>query len=248
MVWVVCGVCGVVFLAAVVLWTAPRWAVAWIAARAPGCVYAVRTPDRVVALTIDDGPDGITTPAILNVLRAHDAHATFFLISSRVAGNETTVRALVADGHELGNHMTHDEPSVCLTPTAFHAALREAGDVIGRFGPVQWFRPGSGWYTRRMVAAVEQAGYRCALGSVYPFDPHVRSSAFAAAYVLANARPGAVIVLHDGGGRGRRTARTLQRVLPALRARGYRIVTLSDLVRVGTIAVAVGTVTSSCVR
>jgi peptidoglycan/xylan/chitin deacetylase (PgdA/CDA1 family) len=99
-----------------------------------------------------------------------------------------------------------------------------------------------------MLEAAERLGYRCALGTVYPLDAHVASPAFATGVIRAAVRPGAVIVLHDGGGRGRRTARTLQRVLPALRARGYRIVTLSDLVRVGTIAVAVGTVTSLCVR
>jgi len=66
---------------------------------------------------------------------------------------------------------------------------------------------------------------------VYPYDPHVPSVRFAAAYILANARPGAVIVLHEGGARGARAVETLRRVLPALRARGYRVVTLSELDR-----------------
>jgi peptidoglycan/xylan/chitin deacetylase (PgdA/CDA1 family) len=64
---------------------------------------------------------------------------------------------------------------------------------------------------------------------VYPLDPHVPSSAFASAYVLSNVHPGAVVVLHDRGARGRRTAETLRRVLPALRHRGYRVTTLSEL-------------------
>jgi peptidoglycan/xylan/chitin deacetylase (PgdA/CDA1 family) len=101
--------------------------------------------------------------------------------------------------------------------------------VLGRFGPVRWLRPGSGWYTGAMLDAVERAGYRCALGSVYPYDAHVRAPRLAAAYLLANVRPGAVIVLHEGGGRGRRTVDVLRRVLPVLRARGYRVVTLSEL-------------------
>jgi len=50
-----------------------------------------------------------------------------------------------------------------------------------------------------------------------------------AAYIMANARPGAVVVLHEGGARGARTIAVLGRVLPALRARGYRVVTLSEL-------------------
>jgi peptidoglycan/xylan/chitin deacetylase (PgdA/CDA1 family) len=84
-----------------------------------------------------------------------------------------------------------------------------------------------------MVATIERAGYRCALGSIYPFDAQVPSPAFASAFILANVRDGAVIVLHDGAARGHRTAKTLQRVLPALRTRGYRVVSLSELARLG---------------
>jgi len=61
----------------------------------------------------------------------------------------------------------------------------------------------------------------------------VPSVRLAAAYILANVRPGAVIVLHEGGARGARTAAILRRVLPALRAHGYRVVTLSELAALG---------------
>jgi len=67
-------------------------------------------------------------------------------------------------------------------------------------------------------------------GSVYPYDAHIPSPAFASAYILSNSRAGAVVVLHEGGTRGPRTVRTLDWVLPVLKARGFRFVTLSDLV------------------
>jgi peptidoglycan/xylan/chitin deacetylase (PgdA/CDA1 family) len=66
---------------------------------------------------------------------------------------------------------------------------------------------------------------------VYPFDAAIPSTRFAGRHILANIRPGAVIVLHDGPARGRRTLGVLQEVLPELRARGYRVVTLSELSR-----------------
>jgi peptidoglycan/xylan/chitin deacetylase (PgdA/CDA1 family) len=218
---------------AAALWTAPRWLAPRLAARSPRCLYAVATGERVVALTLDDGPDEAHTPAILALLRAHAARATFFMISGRVPGREALVAAAVAAGHELGNHLTRDEPSIRLRRAAFAAAVREAGAVLGRFGPVRWLRPGSAWYDGAMLDAIERAGYRCALGSVYPYDAHVPSPRLAAAYILANARPGAVVVLHEGGGRGRRTVEVLRRVLPALRARGYRVTTLSELAALG---------------
>ena len=211
------------------LWTAPRWLVPRIGSRSPRCLFAVPTAQRLVALTLDDGPDSAHTRDILRVLRDNDARATFFLISSRVSGNEALVAAVVAEGHELGNHLTRDESSVKLAPATFAAAVREADAVLERYAPVRWLRPASGWYNEAMLDTIEGAGHRCALGSIYPYDAHQPWARVSAAYILANARPGAVIVLHEGGGRGRRTVEVLRRVLPELGARGYRIVTLSEL-------------------
>jgi peptidoglycan/xylan/chitin deacetylase (PgdA/CDA1 family) len=200
-----------------------------IAARSARCLFAVPTAERLIALTLDDGPDAVHTRDILRVLGENDARATFFLISSRVAGNEALVAATVAGGHELGNHLTRDEASVRMAPAAFAAAVREADTVLARFAPVRWLRPASGWYDDAMLDTIEREGHRCALGSIYPYDAHQPWARVSAAYILANARPGAVIVLHEGGDRGRRTVEVLRRVLPELRSRGYRIVTLSEL-------------------
>jgi peptidoglycan/xylan/chitin deacetylase (PgdA/CDA1 family) len=216
--------------AAATLWTAPEWLVDRLATLRPGCLYRVPTERPVVALTIDDGPDSISTPKILSELRRHDARATFFLIAGRVAGQEQIVRALVAGGHELGNHFTSDRPSIGLRPDEFEADLLQVHRVLTGYAPVVWARPGSGWYSASMIDAMRRQGYRCALGSVYPFDAIVPSVSFAARYLLRNARPGAILVLHDAGARGRRTARILNEVLPELRRRGYRVVTLTELV------------------
>ena len=92
---------------------------------------------------------------------------------------------------------------------------------------MRWLRPGFGWVDDEMLRTMERAGYRCALGSIYPYDAHLASVRLSVAYVLSNVRPGAVIVLHEGGERGRRTIEVLRTVLPALAARGYRVVTNS---------------------
>ena len=211
------------------LWTAPRWLVPRIAAWSPRCLYSVATGEKLVALTIDDGPDLVETPEILRVLQEHDARATFFLISGKVPGAESVVTAVVDAGHEVGNHLTREEPSIRLSPAAFGTAVRQADTALSRFARPRWLRPGAGWYTGTMLDTIEQAKYRCALGSVYPFDGRVTWPPLAAAYIVANARPGAVLVLHEGRGRGRRAVSILRRVLPELRARGYRVVTLSAL-------------------
>src|SRR5687768_13791854 len=76
----------------VVLWGPPDWLIDRVAAVRPGCLYRAKLHAPLVALTIDDGPDSVTTPLISAELRRHDARATFFLISSRIPGRERFAR------------------------------------------------------------------------------------------------------------------------------------------------------------
>ncbi len=224
----------VLVLFAVLLFTAPERLIKTLRRRSPEVLYSVERDDKVVALTIDDGPDAEDTPKILDVLKKYNAHATFFLITGHIPGNEEIVKRTLAEGHELGNHFTADEPGIALSDEAFERKLLMADAALREFTPeIKWARPGSGWYNDRMLATIRKHGYRAALGSVYPYDPQIGSSRFSAYYVLAKTRPGAIIILHDYDKRGARTARALEMILPALVKRGYRIVTLSELVEGG---------------
>jgi peptidoglycan/xylan/chitin deacetylase (PgdA/CDA1 family) len=192
-------------------------------------LYAVRTDRPLIALTIDDGPDAATTPRILEVLGRWDARATFFLIADRIPGNEGLIRRILADGHEIGNHMTRDEASIDLSAAVFEKELLRAHRVLSEFALPRWFRPGSGWYDESMLATLKKHHYRCALGTIYPLDTVISSTWLAQKIILSMARSGRIIIMHDGGRRGERTTQTLAAVLPKLRQQGYRIVTLSRL-------------------
>jgi peptidoglycan/xylan/chitin deacetylase (PgdA/CDA1 family) len=207
----------------------PRWLVERLAERWPDVVFFVDAQRPSVALTIDDGPDSVATPLILDILKRHNAHATFFIITERVPGNERLLRRMVAEGHEVGNHLTRDERSIRLTPDRFEAELLTAHRELSVFSKPRWFRPGGGWFNDGMLSIARRHGYRCALGSVYPFDARIPSARFAAWYVVTNAWRGSIIVLHDGEARGRRTAAALERILPELDRRGLAVVTLSTL-------------------
>jgi len=206
------------------------WIVTLLEKHSSRVVYFVETKEPVVALTIDDGPDSVSTPKILDVLRRCQARATFFLITTRMPGNEEIVRRTVKDGHELANHLTTDIPSILLNGSEFERRLLEAHNILSRFSEVRWFRPGSGWYNGKMLSILQKHGYQCALGSVYPFDPQIPSVWFATQYVLRKIKPGSIIILHDHGSRGERTTEVLATILPELNRRGFRIVTLSELV------------------
>jgi peptidoglycan-N-acetylglucosamine deacetylase len=211
----------------------PPWLFDWLEARFPGCLYRVPMQAPVVALTLDDGPDPVSTPLILSELRRHGARATFFLIAERARGRDELARRMVAESHEIGNHFTRDRASIRLDHDQFVRDLEQAHEALAPFGLVRWARPGSGWYSQAMIATMAEQGYRCALGSVYPYDAAIPSADFSIRHILRNVRPGAILVLHDGGARGRRTARVLQAILPELRRRGFRVVTLSELTAMG---------------
>ena len=210
----------------------PRWLIDRFPGDYPEVVYYFPTKEPLVALTIDDGPDGSITGEMLDVLQAHGAKATFFVLTDNIPGNEAVVRRMVVEGHELGNHLTEDEVSARLPPEEFQSKLDAATRALTEYAEVRWFRPGSAWYNEAMLAAIQAGGYRIALGSILPLDTVIPSPGLIANYVKWNVEPGSIITLHDVGGRGRRAVKTLQRLLPELEARGYSLVTLSELDRV----------------
>lgn len=212
-----------------VLFFQPRYLLSIATFLFPGVVYFAETDKQLIALTIDDSPDPITTPKILEVLRRYRAYATFFIISNKVKGNEALVERMVSYGHELGNHLTEDKPSIKLSQQEFESELLEAHNILSRFGEIQWLRPASGWYNAAMVKTAHTHSYQVVLGSIFPFDTHIPSSRFAAEYIMFHASPGSIVVLHDNGLWGERTALTLEKILPELSKKSYRIVTLSEL-------------------
>jgi peptidoglycan-N-acetylglucosamine deacetylase len=207
----------------------PAPVVEGIAAGNPGCLYSVPRSDKVVALTIDDGPDSATTPALLKILAENNARATFFLISGNLPGNDTLVRRLVSEGHEIGNHFSRNEASIALSSREFVNSFLTADSALREFAPLRWVRPGSGHYNKRMIQTFKAHGYHCALGSVYPFDPQIPWPAYSRWVIRRQIRPGAIIILHDGTYKGRNTIKTLKELLPDLTRRGYRVTTLSEL-------------------
>jgi peptidoglycan/xylan/chitin deacetylase (PgdA/CDA1 family) len=206
----------------------PTLVMEWKRSDSPDVLFYVGTKEPVVALTIDDGPS-VATPEILQILADNDARATFFVIGDHVRAHPDLARRMVAEGHELGHHMMADEPSIDLPTDVFRAQLEEMDGILAGFGSSSVFRPGSGWYDERMIADAAELGYRTVLGSVYPFDAQIPLPTLSGWYMRQIVGPGSIMILHDGPERGPRTADVLRSLLPELRARGYRVVTVSSL-------------------
>ena len=210
------------------LWQ-PRFVLRLLQRLNPRVLFFVDTAQRLAALTFDDGPHPTLTPRILDVLAEYQAHATFFLIAGRIPGNEALVHRLVREGHEVGNHHLSEAPSIRLSPPAFEQQLLDAHSLISAFGAIRWFRPGSGWFSHRMLDQLGRYGYQCVLGSAY-LEDNLPWAWYLARHILLNTRPGSIIILHDGNGGRERTVTVLRRILPVLQRRGYQVVTVSELV------------------
>lgn len=204
--------------------------VAWLEDRSPSVRFDADVERPLVAVTIDDGPSE-STAEILDVLHEHGARSTFFLIGDRVLEHAEAARAIVGRGHEVGHHMWRDETSARLDEVEFARHFARTERVLETHASeLDWFRPGGGLYDRGMVESVEREGYRFVLGSAPPIDTFVPVPGLVTRHLLANARPGAILVIHDGPDRGPRAVEILRALLPALEKEGYRAVTLSELV------------------
>ncbi|MGY0232062.1 bifunctional polysaccharide deacetylase/glycosyltransferase family 2 protein [Longispora urticae] len=194
-------------------------------------------PERTIALTFDDGPDPVWTPRILDALRRHGAHATFFVVGTRVNEHPGLVRRILAEGHELGVHTyTHTDlgsaPDVradlelSLTQSAIAGAT---GTRTALFRPPYSSTPtavdGSGW---RVVRDAGAAGYVTVLADLDTRDwSRPGTAAIVAAATPRRPGAGAVVLLHDAGGDRSQTVAALDLLLPVLAQQGYRATTVS---------------------
>ncbi|MGC5198447.1 polysaccharide deacetylase family protein, partial [Aphanothece microscopica] len=198
-------------------------------------------PERLVALSFDDGPDPVATTAILDVLADRGAPATFFVIGRNMARNPDLVRRMVDDGHDVGSHTFFHPRSETLGDLRLvielNAVQRLLASITGR-GTLLFRTPygrSEGPVTAaeaRALAAVLDRGYVATGGDIVPRDWEGIGPEAIAAQVLAevHATPGsAVVVLHDAGGDRRPTAAAVGPIIDALRAQGYRLVTMGTL-------------------
>ncbi|ETN36274.1 uncharacterized protein HMPREF1541_08551 [Cyphellophora europaea CBS 101466] len=217
-----------------VIWRPPAGVIEALAKHWPQVLWQADVKEQVVALTIDDGPSEFTEE-ILGVLKANGATATFFVIGSHIPGRDRMLQQLLQDGHELGNHGMYDEPAWRLSDDALFSQIRTVDQQIGTIydsiekpHPSKLFRPGSGFFSSRMLKVVATLGYRLILGGIYPHDAQIGLWRLNAWHIRSLIRPGGIIICHDGRPW---TTPMLRRVLPDLKRKNYRIVSVSSLLQ-----------------
>ena len=169
---------------------------------------------KVLYLTFDDGPQVEWTPKVLQVLRKHNAHATFFVLGMQVAQYPELVTLEKASGHRVGNH-TWDHKLLTKLPAAKVRQEIDSGIKSKCFRP-----PARD--TNAAVEAVAAANHqRQVLWDVDTKDWMKPGIAKIYHAIMSGARPGAIILLHDGGGNRSETVTALDEALTKLTQQGY---------------------------
>ena len=199
-----------------------------------GSIWRGPREHRAVSLTFDDGPDPEWTARVLDVLAREGVRAAFFLIGQRARRVPEQARRIAGSGHDLGNH-TWSHPSLWRCGPAHteceiadgHAAIADAAGAPPRF-----FRPPWGKTNLAMFGVARELGTPCVFWTVQPESRRPVEPAEQARRGLARARAGAIYDLHDADGvpgAGRRLVEYLPALIAGLRAQGYALVPLREL-------------------
>lgn len=206
-----------------------------LATEGKGTVRRGPADRHAVALTFDDGPDPVFTPRILDILAQFDARATFFVIGKQAERHPAVVRAIVDAGHEVGNHTYRHRPFWLLPPYQTRAEIDRGAHVLTAIlgKPPRYFRPPWGRLNLEAVRHSTRVRQQRVLWSLRAEGWLPLASPETIVRVVAQRlHPGAIIGLHDGGGL-RHTPARMAAALPALLRllgeRGYRCLTLSEL-------------------
>lgn len=189
---------------------------------------------RVIALTFDDGPDPDYTPEVLRTLARYHARATFFLVGKRALAAPEVVKAIVNDGHDVGNHSWSHRHLWWSSPSQTREEVSKGALVLSELTgrPVRFFRPPWGMVNLALFPTLRRLKLRCVFWSIQPEGLRPSAPIEQVEYVLNNAHPGAIVDLHDAeglSGAPQRLLAALPQLIERLTGEGYALVSLGEL-------------------
>jgi chitin deacetylase len=197
-------------------------------------VSRVETDEKIVALTFDDGPSK-NTDSVLNLLRELDVKATFFVTGGEMQEDPGRGRRIAAEGHELGNHTYSHPRMVFKSPEYIRQQIEKTDELIrkaGHSGEIFFRPPGCKkllllpWYLSRnnRVTVTWDIEPDSIQGIMDDPDKIAEN-------ILHNAKPGSIILLHVMYDSRKPSVEALPGIVSGLRKKGYRLVTLSELLK-----------------
>ena len=185
---------------------------------------------REIALTFDDGP-GPFTPQVLSVLERENAPATFFEVGSLERYFHASTSQEIANGYPIGDHTETHAPLSHLPAAEQQAQILQQTSKAGAYGAPfpRMFRPPYGLFNSTTLSLLRSYRMLMVLWTIDTEDYKRPGVSLIVRRVLAGARPGAIVLMHDAGGERSQTIAALPQIVAGLRARGYRLVTVPRL-------------------
>lgn len=197
-----------------------------------GSVSSIRTDDKIVALTLDDGPSAVHTTEVLDILSRHDVRATFFLVGKEIDAHPQAAQQIVAEGHEVGNHGYTHRSLIFLTPQSMESEIELTDQAIRETGYVGHipFRPPYGHKFIALPWYMREQGREVILRNIAPDDDPTRATATEMTQrVMEEISPGSIIVMHVMEDHREQSRRAMDQFIAQLKHEGYRFVTVSEL-------------------
>lgn len=196
----------------------------------------VDTKDKVIALTFDDGPYPPYTQQLLAVLQEKQVPATFFLVGENAVKHPKLVQQLKAHGHEIALHANVHQDLLKLDKEQLHANIAEGKAALEKISStkINYMRPPHGFKDWAVMEAIEASGLQAVNWSIIPRDWTNPGVEVIAERVIKDAKPGAIVLLHDGDSpkqtaSRQQTIKAAAIIIDKLRAEGYTFVTISEL-------------------
>ena len=192
----------------------------------------LKSNEKVIALTFDDGPGPKNTAQVLEILKKNNIKATFFMVGQMVKYFPQIAKQVAADGHVIGNHTWHHWYFQMDGATAASEIDRTADIIYKTTGEkTTLFRPPGGFLNNGLAQYAKNKKYAVMMWSEESGDAERRSPQvpMLVKNVLKYAKPGAIVLLHDGGGNRSKSVKALPEMIAGLKAQGYRFVTIPQL-------------------
>jgi len=187
-------------------------------------INSLNTNNKSVLLTFDDGPHA-NTVKVLEVLKKHDIKAVFFIIGKNIVGNESILKQIVADGHQIGNHSFSHHNFIDLWSTKkVTEDFESSQQLIEQYqSQSKLFRPPYGVTNPNIARAVKKLGLQSIGWNVRSYDTSIKDVEKIKQRVLSQLKPGAIVLLHD---RLDFMPDLLEALIPAIKEKGYQFSTL----------------------
>jgi peptidoglycan/xylan/chitin deacetylase (PgdA/CDA1 family) len=183
-------------------------------------INSLKTNQKQVVLTFDDGPHNPNTTHVLEVLKKHDVKAIFFVIGKNISGNELILKQMVSEGHQIGNHsFSHHHWIDVWSTKKVTEDFAHCEKLIHEFQPgSKLFRPPYGVTNPNIAGAVKKLNLRSIGWNIRSYDTSIKDVEKIKQRIVSKLKPGAIILLHD---RLDFMPELLETLIPAIKEKGY---------------------------